>query len=53
MLEELRSGDTLVVSELSRLGRSMLECMEILSIAMQKGVHLHAVKGEWSLDNSM
>jgi DNA invertase Pin-like site-specific DNA recombinase len=53
ILEELQSGDTLVVSELSRLGRSMLECMEILSIAMQKGVHLHAVKGAWTLDNSM
>jgi hypothetical protein len=29
------AGDNLVVSELSRLGRSMLECMEILSIAFQ------------------
>jgi len=53
VLEELRSGDTLVVSELSRLGRSMLECMEILSIAIQKGIHLYAVKGAWTLDNSM
>ena len=30
VLNELREGDTLIVSELSRLGRSMLECMEIL-----------------------
>jgi DNA invertase Pin-like site-specific DNA recombinase len=35
-LETLQSGDTLIVSELSRLGRSMLECMEILSIASEK-----------------
>jgi DNA invertase Pin-like site-specific DNA recombinase len=53
ILEELQSGDTLVVSELSRLGRSMLECMEILSIAVQKSVNVHAVKGEWTLNNSM
>ena len=53
VLEELQSGDTLVVSELSRLGRSMLECMEILSIAIQKGIHLYAVKGEWTLDDSI
>jgi DNA invertase Pin-like site-specific DNA recombinase len=53
ILEELRPGDTLVVSELSRLGRSMLECMEILAIAAQKGLKLHAVKGEWQLDSSM
>jgi DNA invertase Pin-like site-specific DNA recombinase len=53
VLEDLQAGDTLVVSELSRLGRSMLECMEILSIAMQKGIHLYAVKGAWTLDTSM
>ncbi|MEQ8167247.1 MAG: recombinase family protein, partial [Candidatus Eremiobacterota bacterium] len=30
VLEELQKGDNLIVSELSRLGRSMLECVEIL-----------------------
>lgn len=53
VLEQLQSGDSLIVSELSRLGRSMLECMEILSIAFQKGIHLYAVKGNWRLDNSI
>ncbi len=47
------SGDTLIVSELSRLGRSMLECMEILSIASQKGVYFYAVKGNWQLDGTI
>lgn len=53
VLEELRAEDTLVVSELSRLGRSMLECMEILSIASQKGIAIYAVKGNWQLDNTI
>ena len=53
VLEHLQTGDHLIVSELSRLGRSMLECMEILSIAFQKGIHLYAVKGNWRLDNSI
>jgi DNA invertase Pin-like site-specific DNA recombinase len=53
VLDTLEAGDTLVVSELSRLGRSMLECMEILALAAQKGLHLHAVKGDWQLDGSM
>ncbi len=53
VLERLERDDTLIVSELSRLGRSMLECMEILSIAFQKGIHLYAVKGNWRLDNSI
>lgn len=52
-LEELQQGDHLLVSELSRLGRSMLECMEILSIASQKEINIYAVKGNWQLDNSI
>jgi hypothetical protein len=40
ILEELQRGDHILVSELSRLGRSMLECMEILSISMEKGIHV-------------
>jgi DNA invertase Pin-like site-specific DNA recombinase len=53
ILDELNSGDCIVVSELSRLGRSMLECMEILSIAVQKGINVYAVKGSWQLDQSI
>ena len=53
ILDGLQAGDTLIVSELSRLGRSMLECMEILSIASDKKVALYAVKGNWRLDNSI
>ncbi len=53
VLEELHEGDTLIVSELSRLGRSMLECMEILSIATEKGIRVYSVKGNWHLDGSL
>ncbi len=53
VMEDLQSGDNLVVSELSRLGRSMLECMEILSIASQKKINIYAVKGNWQLDQSI
>lgn len=53
VLNEFQAGDDLIVSELSRLGRSMLECMEILSIAAQKGIHIHAIKGNWQLDDSI
>jgi DNA invertase Pin-like site-specific DNA recombinase len=53
ILEQTELGDTLIVSELSRLGRSMLECMEILSVASEKGVHIHAVKGNWQLDGTI
>ena len=53
IIEQFIKGDTLIVSELSRLGRSMLECMEILSVAVEKGVRVYAVKGNWSLDSSI
>jgi DNA invertase Pin-like site-specific DNA recombinase len=53
ILEEAGKGDTIIVSELSRLGRSMLECMEILSIATQRGVSVYAVKGDWQLTNTI
>ncbi len=29
VIDSLKEGDTILVSELSRLGRSMLECMEM------------------------
>ncbi len=31
----------------------MLECMEILSIAIEKGINIYAIKGNWQLDNSI
>ncbi len=53
IMDTAEKGDNIIVSELSRLGRSMLECMEILSIASQKGINIYAVKGSWRLDSSI
>jgi DNA invertase Pin-like site-specific DNA recombinase len=53
ILDGLQKGDSIIVSELSRLGRSMLEVMEILSIALQRGVFIFSVKGNWTLDDSI
>ena len=53
VLGALGKGDVVIVAELSRLGRSMLEIMEILSIATRAGVVVYAVKGEWVLDGSL
>ena len=53
ILEELREGDALVVSELSRLGRPMLESMGILSIAANAGIRVCAIKGSWRLDETI
>ena len=53
IIDNAQQGDTLIVSELSRLGRSMLEIMEILSIATQKEIKIYAIKGNWNLDDSI
>ena len=53
VIENLKEGDSILVSELSRLGRSMLECMELLSIALEKKINIYAVKGKWQLDQSI
>ena len=53
IIEQLQKGDNLIVSELSRIGRSMLEIMQVLSIAMEKGIHIYAIKGDWKLDDSL
>jgi DNA invertase Pin-like site-specific DNA recombinase len=53
IIDQLGEGDCLIVPELSRLGRSMLEIMEILSIARDKGIYIYAVKGGWELNGSI
>jgi DNA invertase Pin-like site-specific DNA recombinase len=53
IINSLQSGDNIIVSELSRLGRSMLEVMEILSIAFEKKINIYAVKGNWQLNNTI
>ena len=53
IIDELTAGDNLIVSELSRIGRSMLEIMQVLSIALEKGINVYTVKGNWQLDQTI
>jgi DNA invertase Pin-like site-specific DNA recombinase len=53
IIEQLNEGDSLVLSEFSRLGRSMLECMEIIAMATQKSINIYTVKGNWQLDETI
>ena len=53
VIDELRQGDNLIVAELSRLGRSMLDIMEILKIAKDKEINVYAVKGNWTLNGTI
>jgi DNA invertase Pin-like site-specific DNA recombinase len=53
MVETSGKGDVIIVPELTRLGRSMLEIMEILSVALNKGIRIYAISGKWQLDDSI
>lgn len=52
LLERLEGGDTLVVTELSRLGRSLSMIFEIVSLLKKSGVRLVAIKNNFDLDPS-
>ncbi|MDR0454351.1 MAG: recombinase family protein [Deferribacteraceae bacterium] len=45
IVDKAVNGDVLIVSELSRLGRSMLEVFEVISILLRKNVQIHILKG--------
>lgn len=52
-IASLPAGSLLIVSEVSRLARSTLECLEIFQDAAANGITIHAVKNALTLDGSM
>ena len=53
VIDDLTNGDRLIIPELSRLGRSMLEIMEIMAVAKEKGISIFAIKGQWELNGTI
>jgi DNA invertase Pin-like site-specific DNA recombinase len=53
LVEKIDRGDILIVSELSRLGRSMLEIFEMISILLRKAAAIHVVKGNLILKDDI
>ena len=53
LIDKCTAGDTLVVCEVSRLGRSIIEIMEILGVCLKKGIVLRTIKENLTLDGSL
>lgn len=53
VIDTLGKGDKLIIPEMSRLGRSMLEIMEILAISKEKGIDIYDVKNGWELNGGI
>jgi DNA invertase Pin-like site-specific DNA recombinase len=50
IIDELGDGDRLILPELSRLGRSMVDIMSCISIAKEKGIFIYDVKNGFELN---
>lgn len=53
LIEKLNSKDSLIITELSRLGRSLMEVMSILHKLMEKGVKVFTTKERYELGNNI
>jgi len=50
VVNELNAGDILIVPELSRLGRSLIEVLEVLNVLKDKSVKVYSVKENFQLN---
>ncbi len=53
LLEELQDGDILIATEISRLGRSLLEVMGILQTCLEKNCQVWTIKESYNLKNDL
>jgi DNA invertase Pin-like site-specific DNA recombinase len=53
LLSQMAKGDTLLVSELSRLGRNLLQIMSILNFCMEKEICVFTAKEGYELGNNI
>ncbi len=53
LINSMEAGDVLVVTELSRLGRSLMEVMSILHLLMERHVKVYTVKESYELGNNI
>lgn len=53
LLQRMQKGDILIVSELSRMGRNLMQIMKILHDCMEKDVMVYTVKENYELGNNI
>lgn len=53
MLRRMNKGDTLIVTELSRLSRTLTDIMSIMGLCLKRGIKLYSTKDEYAFDDSI
>ncbi len=53
LLKKMEKGDVLIVTELSRLGRNLMQIMKILHDCMEKDIMVYTIKEHYELGNNI
>ncbi|MDR0659733.1 MAG: master DNA invertase Mpi family serine-type recombinase [Prevotellaceae bacterium] len=53
LLNKMQKGDILIVTELSRLGRNLMQIMSILHTCMEKDIMVFTIKESYELGNNI
>ncbi len=53
LLKGLKSDDILIVSEISRMGRNLMQIMSILNLCMERNVNVHSIKEGYELGDNI
>ncbi|CUU79424.1 recombinase family protein [Campylobacter fetus subsp. venerealis] len=53
LFNKLKNGDTLIVAELSRLGRSMLDVIEKINWCLKNNIKMYSIKEKFALEDSI
>lgn len=53
LLRQMKSGDTLIVTEVSRLSRTLTDIMAIMGKCLNRGINLYTTKEGYSFDNTI
>ena len=53
LLQKMQKGDILIVTELSRLGRNLMQIMSILHTCMEKDIRVFTIKEHYELGNNI
>jgi len=53
LIEDMNKDDVLVVTEISRIGRSLLEVMSIFKEMMEKDIKVHIIKGGYIIGDDI
>lgn len=53
LLSKLKQGDTIIVTEISRMGRNLLQIMSILNLCMERQVKVFAIKEGYELGDNI